>query len=259
MPRISETDIERIKSETDLIGLVQSRGIKLQQQGKNWVGLCPFHDDQESPNLIVTPAKGLFRCMASHCGKSGNSIQFVQWHDGISFRHAFELLNNGGTAVFESNQQVNRSQRIKLSNPLNASDKDDSKLLDRVAKFYHSKFDPACMDYLNSRGIANELMVQTFCIGNADRSLGLSIPNGRTAEGAEIRSKLIEIGVYRDTGREHLNGCLTIPIQNLEGQVVQIYGRRLCPKSPKQLRHLCLAKPLVGIFNPESLNPKENR
>ena len=101
MPRIPDSEIERIKSETNLVALIQSRGVTLKQQGQNWTGLCPFHDDKQTPNLIVTPGKGLFRCMAANCGKTGNAIQFVQWHDGISFRHAFELLANGGKAAFE--------------------------------------------------------------------------------------------------------------------------------------------------------------
>jgi DNA primase len=95
MPRIEESTIDRIKSETDLIALIQSRGTTLKKQGSNWTGLCPFHDDKETPNLIVTPGKGLFRCMASQCGKTGNAIQFVQWFDGVSFRHACEVLSTG--------------------------------------------------------------------------------------------------------------------------------------------------------------------
>ena len=80
MPRIPEDEIERVKGAADLVALIQSRGVSLKQQGGNWTGLCPFHDDRKTPNLIVTPAKGLFRCMACGCGKTGNAIQFVQWH-----------------------------------------------------------------------------------------------------------------------------------------------------------------------------------
>ena len=90
--RIPETDIERVKRSTDLRALVQSRGIELKRHGsKDWIGRCPFHEDRDKPNFIVTPDKGLFHCMA--CGKAGNAIQFVEQHDGVSFRHAFELLN----------------------------------------------------------------------------------------------------------------------------------------------------------------------
>lgn len=71
--RISESDIDRIKRSTDLIALVQSRGIELKKHGsKDWIGRCPFHSDNLTPNLIVSPHKGLWHCMA--CGKAGNPI-----------------------------------------------------------------------------------------------------------------------------------------------------------------------------------------
>ena len=70
--RIPEADIERVKRETDLVALVQSRGIELRKHGsKDWKGLCPFHNDRQTPNLVVSPEKGLFHCMA--CGKAGNA------------------------------------------------------------------------------------------------------------------------------------------------------------------------------------------
>ena len=94
MPRIPESDIDRIKKETDLLALVRSRGVELHKHGaKDWKGLCPFHGDHGNPNLIVSPDKGLWHCMA--CGKAGNPIQFVQHHDGISFRHAYETRAAG--------------------------------------------------------------------------------------------------------------------------------------------------------------------
>jgi DNA primase len=92
--RIPEADIDRVKRATDLAALVRSRGIELKKHGAgDWLGRCPFHPDSQTPNLIVTPDKGLWHCMA--CGLAGNAIQFVQRHDGISFRHAFEVLAHG--------------------------------------------------------------------------------------------------------------------------------------------------------------------
>jgi DNA primase len=99
MRMIPDAEIERVKKTTDLVALLRSRGIELARHGaKDLIGRCPFHGDQETPNLIVTPEKGLWHCMA--CGKAGNAIQFVSLHDGLSFRHAFELLAQGGTAAF---------------------------------------------------------------------------------------------------------------------------------------------------------------
>ena len=257
MPRIAESTIDRIKSETDLIALIQSRGTTLKKQGTNWTGLCPFHDDQETPNLIVTPGKGLFRCMAGQCGKTGNAIQFVQWFDGVSFRHACDLLSSGGKAAFEQpNGRIKTATVPKLPCPLESS-AEESELLDQVATFYHGKIDEASLAYLASRGLDDEAMVKRFKIGFSDRTLGLRIPHNNRKEGEELRSKLKALGVYRQNGREHLRGCLTIPITNVRGEVVQIYGRRIDLRAPKANRHLYLARKLGGVFNPEALKSRE--
>jgi len=58
--RIPEADLERVKRAVNLRELVQSRGIELKRHGsKDWIGRCPFHDDRDKPNFIVTPDKGL--------------------------------------------------------------------------------------------------------------------------------------------------------------------------------------------------------
>ena len=93
MARIPDDEIDRIKREADLAALLRSRGIALKKHGsRDLVGKCPFHEDSDdSPNLVVSPAKGLFHCMA--CGAAGNPIQFVEKFDGVSFRRAFEILS----------------------------------------------------------------------------------------------------------------------------------------------------------------------
>ena len=258
MARIEDSEIARIKSETNLVTLIQSRGVTLKQKGTNWTGLCPFHDDKQTPNLIVTPGKGLFRCMAANCGKTGNAIQFVQWHDGVSFRHAFELLANGGKAAFEQSGGIaKKSTAPKLPCPLDAED--SAKVLAQVSDYYAERLakNPDALAYLASRGLNDEELIARFKIGFSDRTLGLRIPHARRKDGAELRGHLQKLGVYRENGREHLNGCLTVPIRSVKGEAVQIYGRRIDPKAPKENRHLYLARPLAGIFNPESLTARE--
>jgi len=267
MARIPDSEIARIKKETDLIALIQARGTVLKKKGTNWTGLCPFHDDQKTPNLIVTPSKGLFRCMASGCGKAGNAIQFVQWFDGVSFRHAFELLAGGSAAFTAPTKQKGKKEPARLACPLDST---GAELLGQVADYYAERLaqSPDALDYLKSRFIAEdtddpegvqalETMVKKFQIGFADRTLGLRIPHARRKDGAELREELKEIGVYRQNGREHLNGCLTIPIFDPNGEAKQIYGRRIDRKAPKENRHLYLARPKAGIFNPEALQNRE--
>jgi DNA primase catalytic core len=264
MARIPDPEIDRIKSETDLVALIQSRGVALKQQGANWTGFCPFHDDRETPNLIVTPGKGLWRCMAGGCGATGNAIQFVERFDGLSFRHAFELLANGGKAAFEHAPEAPRKLTTvpRLPCPLEES-AEDSQLLEQVAAYYASRLmapeGQAARDCLAARGLDDARLWQRFGIGVADRTLGLRIANKQRVGGKRLRDQLERLGVYRDTGREHLNGCIVIPVRegHAAGRIVQLYGRRIEPKTPKEMRHLYLARPLAGIFNPAALTSRE--
>ena len=262
MARIPETEIARIKEQTDLVALIQSRGVALKSQGANWTGLCPFHDDRDTPNLIVTPGKGLWRCMAACCGATGNAIQFVEKFDGLSFRHAFDLLANGGRAAFEHNPEAPRKQGTvpRLPCPVEST-AEDAALLAQVADYYAQRLlapeNQVARDYLTSRGLDDPDLWKTFGIGFADRTLGLRIPEKNRKQGAEIRTRLESLGIYRPTGREHLNGCITVPIKNAQGRIVQMYGRRIEPKAPKEMRHLYLARPLAGIFNASALTSRE--
>jgi DNA primase len=90
---IPDSEIDRIKQTADIAAVIRARGVELKPSGGDLVGRCPFHDDHD-PSLRVTPAKGLWRCMSAACGAAGNVIQFVQKFDGVSFRHAYEILNN---------------------------------------------------------------------------------------------------------------------------------------------------------------------
>ena len=261
MPRIANEEIERIKRETDLAALIRSRGIELRKHGsKDLVGRCPFHEDNESPNLIVTPGKGLFHCMA--CGAAGNPIQFVEKFDGVSFRHAFELLANGGTAAFENapTRPTKKATVPKLPCPLDLN-ADDGTLLDQVAGYYHERLtqSKAALDYLASRGLDDEQLVRRFRVGFADRTLGLRLPDRNRKEGAELRSRLQELGVFRkDSGHEHFNGSVVFPIVNGNDHVAEIYGRKITKGLRKGTpEHLYLPGPHHGIFNPEALRKPE--
>ena len=90
MARIPNTEIERLKQEISLQRLVESHGIQLKQHGQDYIGLCPFHDDKE-PSLVITPKKNLWHCLGA-CQTGGSVIDWVMQMEGISFRHAVELL-----------------------------------------------------------------------------------------------------------------------------------------------------------------------
>ncbi|MXP26089.1 hypothetical protein GRI39_08580 [Altererythrobacter indicus] len=93
MARIADSEIERLKADVSLVRLVESSGVKLARKGKDELaGRCPFHDD-DTPSLSVNAAKNLFRCFG--CDASGGPIDWVMKAEGVSFRHAAELLRDG--------------------------------------------------------------------------------------------------------------------------------------------------------------------
>ena len=256
MPRIPEDELERIKKQTDLAALVRSRGIELKKHGsRDLAGCCPFHEDSD-PSFIVSPAKGLFHCMG--CGAAGNAIQFVERFDKISFRHAYELLAEGGTAAFTASgySAKNRSDVRRLENPLEP-EAGDAELMEQVVAYYHERLfkTPAALDYLKSRGLDNETALRAFRIGFADRSLGLRLPGKTRQEGQRIRERLQQLGIIRESGHEHFNGSIVVPVFDASGNVAELYGRKITRRLRKGTPlHLYLPGPHAGIWNPAALD-----
>ena len=262
MPRIPEPEIERIKRETDLAALVRSRGVELAKHGaKDLIGKCPFHDDRD-PSFVVTPDKGLFHCLG--CGAAGNVIQFVEKFDGVSFRHAFEILaeGRGFTATTTEPLKTSTIQRLELPFDPNA---DDATLMRQVTDYYHERLlkTPAALEYLDKRGLLNDEAIERHRLGFADRSLGLRLPDKNRKEGEAIRTRLQKLGMYRESGHEHFNGSVVVPIFAAEvsdhaKRVAGMYGRKITPGlRPGTPLHLYLPGPHAGIWNAEALDEPE--
>jgi DNA primase len=258
MARIPETEIERIKRETDLAALVRSRGVELKPHGsKDLIGKCPFHEEKES-SFIVTPDKGLFHCMG--CGVAGNCIQFVEKFDGVSFRHAFELLNAGKAAFSSpspSGDRIKVASVPRLELPVKP-DATDAELMAQVVDYYHERLlkTPAALDYLRKRGLCHDEALKTFKLGVSDRTLGLRIPSMNRREGEAIRTRLQKLGIYRENGREHMNGRVVLPIPCADGGT-KLYGRLYGKPNPGISRHMYLPGPHEGIWNLSALDSPE--
>src|ERR1700685_4357007 len=132
MARIADVEIERLKVEVSLVGLVESSGVVLEKRGGDHVGRCPFHDDK-TPSLVITPAKNLWHCLGA-CQAGGTVIDWVIKAEGVSFRHAVELLQNDYhplAAASSDAPPAKRSTVKKLPMPI-APDAEDAKLLTQV-------------------------------------------------------------------------------------------------------------------------------
>lgn len=256
MPMIPDDELDKIKRGTDLAAVVRSRGVALTAKGGDLVGLCPFHEDK-NPSLHVTPGKGLWRCVS--CQATGNVIQFVQRFDGVSFRHAYELLKTGKLSALSApatGAPLKKSTVPRLESPL-TPDADDQAAMRQVLDYYHARLaeNPAALAYLKKRGLSSEA-VAAFKIGFVDRTLGLRLPNNQRKEGAAMRERLTRLGVLRSTGHEHLRGCLTFPVVAESGAIGTVYGRALDAPT-KDARHLFLPGPQRGVFNPAALRSPE--
>jgi DNA primase len=108
-------------------------------------------------------------------------------------------------------------------------DADDQELLDQVIGFYQQTLlqSPEALAYLDKRGIADRELIERFRLGFANRTLGLRLPVKQLKAGAEIRGRLQKLGVLRESGHEHFNGCLVIPIFDEAGRVTEVYGRKI--------------------------------
>ena len=255
MARIPEVEIERLKAEVSLARLVEASGITLEKRGGDLVCRCPFHEE-DTASFVVTPAKNLFHCFG--CGEAGGPIDWVMKREKVSFRHAVELLKDGAPApttpadLSPSDSPVRRSGRLA---PPVRLDADDQALLDQVVGYYHEtlKSAPEALAYLQARGLDGSL-IERFRLGYANRTLGLRLPEKTRKAGAEIRARLEAIGVYRESGHEHFNGSLIVPVTDEAGKVREVYGRKirndLRPGTPS---HLYLPGPHRGVWNIEGV------
>ena len=262
MARIPEAEIERLKMEISVERLVASAGIELKHAGKDLLGRCPFHED-DTASLVVTPAKNLWHCFG--CGIGGGPIDWVMKKNGVSFRHAVELLREGLPSL-AAQPATGAAEPVKHSTVRTlaaavAFDADDAEALRQVADYYHLtlKASPEALEYLQARGIDHPEVIDRFKLGYANRTLGLRLPDKRRKAGAEVRARLERLGVMRETsGHEHLAGSLVIPILDEEAQVQNLYGRKIGDKlragTPK---HLYLPRPHAGVWNVEALQACE--
>ena len=250
MAKIPDAEIERLKTEVSLVRLVEEAGIKLTRQGKDRVGLCPFHEE-DTPSFHVSEDKNLFNCFG--CGAGGSVIDWVMKKNGVSFKHAVELLKEGRPDVTEA--PVKNSRVRVLQAPV-APDADDQKLLNQVIDYYHNclKTSAEALEYLKSRGIHDLALIDTFRLGYANRTLGLRLPEKNRKAGADIRGHLEKIGIYRKSGHEHLSGSLVVPVLDEHGDVLGAYGRKIQQRLRKGTPlHLYLPGPHRGVWNAKAL------
>ena len=273
MARMMDGEIEKLKRDVPLPDLVQSYGVSLKKKGKDLIGLCPFHDDHE-PSLVISPDKNLWHCLGA-CQAGGSVFDWVMKIEGVSFRHALEILKDrqgihwkgsGSSKEDEGefrdkvkqNPVGSRFSKLvkyttvkKLASPFSCQ-QTNQELLNQVTGFYHQslKENPQGLEYLQYRGLCNPEMIDHFKLGFSNRTLGYRLPGKNRREGAAIRGKLQQLGIIRENGNEHFRGSLVIPIFDPGGNVTEIYGRKVNRRPNRDtVLHLYLPGAHRGVWN----------
>ena len=258
MPRFAESLISRIKQEISLLRVIEAKGYTPKRQGKDYAMRCPFHDD-DTPSLIISPDTNLWHCMGA-CQKGGSVIDWLMQTEGVSFKHAVELLKNDLPHLAQHQEDepkvVKRNTVQKLPSLL-ANDADQQTLLHQVIDYYHAtlKQSPQALEYLQKRGLNHPELIDTFKLGYANRTLAYRLPQKNRQAGEDLRHQLQTIGVLRDSGHEHFNGCLVVPIVNEQGLLTEVYGRKLLGNRLRKgtPQHLYLPGPHHGVWNHQAL------
>jgi len=267
MARIPDTELERLKREVSLARLIEGQGLKLISQGKDLACRCPWHEGDDTPSCIVSPKTNLWHCFG--CDAGGSVIDWVMRMHKVSFRHACELLAKQHPALAAaSSTSAAPTATTKLSQgklrtaqsfSLGAGDQE---MLDQVIDFYHTtlKTSPEALEYLNKRGLGSMELIDHFRLGYANRTLAYRLAPKQYKAGAEMRTALQRVGILRDSGHEHFNGSIVVPLFGRDGNdlaarpVVGAYARKLLHNlragTPK---HLYLPGPHRGVFNRDGL------
>jgi len=133
MARIPVEVVERLKTEISVQRLAEARGVAFKKHGTDLIGRCPFHDDK-TPSLVVTLTKNLGHCLGA-CQIGGSVIDWVIKAEGVSFRHAVELLVNDSLPLAASSAPPPKHPTVKKLPTTLARDVMDAKWMIQVIEY----------------------------------------------------------------------------------------------------------------------------
>ncbi len=226
--RYSDEIIEEVKQSNDIVEVV-SQYIHLKRSGRNFFGLCPFHNEK-SPSFSVSPDKQIYHCFG--CGVGGNVIGFISRIEGLGFKEAIETLAERANIVLPTNVNNTDSKKEELKAKV-------YKVNTFAAEYYHKKlYEPsskAAQQYIKQRKLNNEIL-ENFKIGfsgNFDE-LYQALKKEGFKEEEILESGLVnknDKGMYIDRYRNRL----MIPILDERNRVIAFGGRVLDDSKPKYI------------------------
>ena len=224
--RITEETIERIKQENDIVDII-SETVKLKRSGRNYMGLCPFHNEK-SPSFSVSQDKQIYKCFG--CGEAGNVLTFVMKNRNLNFIEACKVLAEKANI------------RLDLGNGEESKVVKKKELLYKVnveaARYFFSNLqrDKNSKEYFANRGI-KEITIKRFGLGYAkDGWQNLRTHLKRKGFNDEL---MLEAGLVlksqKGTIYDRFRNRVMFPVFNSKGNVIGFGGRVLDDSKPKYL------------------------
>ena len=192
MAVITNEEINNIRSKANIVDIIGSY-LPLTQRGRNYLCVCPFHDDH-SPSMSVSEEKQIYKCFA--CGNTGNVFTFVENYEDVSFLDAVMIVaEKCGISIDKS----------LIKNNKVVSNKEEFEIMNLAEKFYQNnlktEFGTTALDYLNKRGISEEF-IKEF-------GIGLSLDNSNTLYNLLLKKKynvgkLLDVGIINQSEKREL-------------------------------------------------------
>lgn len=222
-------DARKVLDQTDIVQLIGEH-IRLQPKGREYLGLCPFHDDHK-PSMYVVPGKQIFHCFS--CGAGGDAYTFIKRFHGMEFREALQFLaDRAGVELTPFSPRGSHQPQPAQSNT--GYSKDELARAAGIANeffgaiYNHPEHGKAAREMVANRSIDGE-MVEAFGIRAApDRWDGLAsfISSKNMDPGPFVAAGLLkqrDTGGYYDTFRNRL----IFPIHDRIGRPIAFGGRKL--------------------------------
>ncbi len=236
---VPEHIIEEVRTRNDIVDVIGEH-VRLQKRGKNFLGLCPFHNEK-TPSFNVNPDLGIYKCFG--CGKSGNVYRFLMDQQGMSFPEALRFLaQRAGISLPEQEQNADDREAASRADLAHRS-------LAAAADFYaacmHSPRGKRAQQYSHRRGFSEEIE-HAFMMGYSpdewQATTNELLRQGFTEQTLEDAGLIIR----REDGSiyDRFRGRFMFPIQDVMGRVIG-FGARLLQDEATQAKYLNSPQSLV--------------
>ncbi len=244
MGRFGDDKIEEVRSRADIVEIIGSH-VRLRRAGRNFVGLCPFHNEK-TPSFSVNAERGFFHCFG--CGAGGSAFNFIMRVEGLTFPEAVRsLAKKYGVTIPERD----------VSGPAAGEREAMLKASEVAAEFFahvlwNTTDGALARDYLKSRGISIET-ARAFMIGFApSRPASLA----KALEKRGLRDAGVKVGLVKkdsDGAYDMFRARVMFPIRDAQGRAIAFGGRVLDARLPKYINSpesplYSKARTLYGLF-----------